>query len=92
VWFDIAWTLEGEEHIARHAVTKVDVDDLLRSGRFYWRNHAGGVMIIGRIRGRYLVMFLHRTEPNSNLLLIGTCRPADPSEKALLLRRGKGVQ
>lgn len=82
------WTDEAEQHIARHGLTKAEVEDALR-GFSYVRSANGRYVVIARGSARPLLVVIEPLKGRRGLAAVVTARPATFAEKRLLRRRGK---
>ncbi len=83
---ELAWTRDAEDHIARHAVARQDVEDVL--GGRYWRarGRSGTALVYGRTRGgRPLLVVL--APGRDGAAAVVTARDLTPAERRALRRK-----
>ena len=87
---EIEWTDQDEEHVARHGLSKANVDEALRA-RQYVRRSGGRYVVLGSSGPRTLFLVVERLPGLTGRGRVVTARLATSSEKRLLRRRGKVV-
>jgi len=85
----VVWTDSSLDHIAKHGVRRDEVDRAL-AGNQYVRSVEGQYVVIAAARSRALFIVLDPLVAEPGFAVLATARPAEPSEKRLLRRRGKG--
>lgn len=88
----IRWTQAARDHIAPHRVLESEVEAAFRARVAYRRKARDLTIVIARSNGRVLFVVLVESREFANMLEVVTARAATRSEKALLLRRGKGCR
>ena len=87
----LSWTKEAIDHMSKHGIRWEHVECVVR-GPFYERRAGGRRTIIGRCAGRTLFVVLEPSSFETGTWVLVTARPAEPPEKRLLARRGKGIR
>ena len=83
----IEWTEEDVEHIGRHGITPLEVEELLCS-KIYRKKRGAYLDLLGKTKSdRILFVVLERLEAYRYRIAIA--RPATSTEKDLYVRRGK---
>jgi hypothetical protein len=85
----VVWTHASIAHIARHGVTREEVNAAL-AGHQYIRSAKGRIVVIAESRSRALFIVLDPIPSEPGCAELASARPAERSEKRLLRRRGKG--
>jgi hypothetical protein len=87
----VVWTDASLDHIAKHRVSRDEVDVAL-PGNQYVRSVGGQFVVIAAARSRALFIVHDPLPAEPGFAALSTARPAEPPEKRLLWRRGKGMQ
>ena len=87
----LTWTDGALDHIAKHGISREEVECAIR-GPFYSRRSGDVRLVIGRCAGRTLFIVLVESSVVPDTREVASARPAEPSEKRLLARRGKGIR
>lgn len=83
---DLAWDERNEEHIARHGVTREEVEDAVRNKPFVTRARDGTYRVIGQtLGGRYLTVIVAPRVDGP--FYVVTARDAEPGERRGYRRR-----
>ena len=79
---NLTWNPWNVEHIARHDVTRTEVEEVCRSRLIFWESYGGRFVIVGRtLTERTLAVVL---EPdNDGMYYVVTARPASRRERRL---------
>ena len=87
----LAWTARADAHIARHGVTRIEVEQAIERS-FYFRKAGGRRTILGRTASRVLFLVVEDSREVPGFAEVVTARDATLAEKRLLERRGKGLR
>ncbi len=83
---DVEWTSDRVEHIARHAISPEEVEEVLASAQFFKRGRGGVYEAWGRTEsGRYLLVIFRYLGHNRAWPI--TARDMDENEKRILRRK-----
>jgi len=88
VWIRLVWTDEADDHVARHGLTRADVESAL-GGPHYVRSARTRQTVIARGTARALFIVLSPLPGRPGHATVVTARPATWPEEHLLRRRGK---
>ncbi|MDI6655104.1 MAG: BrnT family toxin [Candidatus Hydrothermarchaeota archaeon] len=84
----IEWTEEDIDHIRKHNIEPKEVESIFES-KIYYRRNKGFYNFYGRAKsGRILLVITKKVD---NKYRVITARDATPSEKALYVKRAKGI-
>ncbi|WP_290624661.1 BrnT family toxin [Archaeoglobus sp. UBA230] len=87
--YSLIWDEWNLNHIAKHGVSKREVEEAVNDERAYIKKHRKRVMVVGSAWGRILVVILEKIERNDYYVI--SARDATNSEKRLYRKRGKGL-
>lgn len=89
MWREIRWTEQSEAHIARHAVTPDDIEQLINTRpRYTTAGREGTMLVYGTTTaGRHLLIVLADAPDGRNYVV--TARDMDATERRLFDRKAR---
>jgi uncharacterized DUF497 family protein len=79
----LVWTVINKEHIARHDVSQIEIEQVCHNDPVFVSGHSGRIMVIGKTNVNRAISIILDPEHEKGVWYVVTARSADRKERTL---------